>query len=178
MFEDLWNHRLANAAAQSQMLKSELAKTERQVEQLLDRILDAETATVVRAYEVRIRKLEEQKAALAEKITNCGRPLRSFDESLRTSLDFLSNPWKLWTSERLEDKRAVLKLTFGDRLAYVRNEGFRTPKLSLPFKVLADLSVGKSKMARPERFELPTSGFVGRRSIQLNYGRLFCESAT
>ena len=27
------------------------------------------------------------------------------------------------------------------------------------------------KMARPERFELPTSWFVARRSIQLSYGR-------
>ena len=33
-------------------------------------------------------------------------------------------------------------------------------------------------MARPERFELPTSGFVGRRSIQLNYGRTLFESVT
>ncbi len=30
-----------------------------------------------------------------------------------------------------------------------------------------------TKMARPERFELPTAWFVARYSIQLSYGRLF-----
>ena len=30
-------------------------------------------------------------------------------------------------------------------------------------------------MARPERFELPTSWFVAMRSIQLSYGRVYCE---
>ena len=116
-------------------------------------------------------QLEEQKIVLSEKVANCGRPLRGFDETLRTSLDFLASPWNLWASERLEDKRAVLKLTFADRLAYVRNEDFRTPNLSLPFKVLADLSADKSKMARPERFELPTPWFVAKYSIQMSYGR-------
>ena len=29
------------------------------------------------------------------------------------------------------------------------------------------------KLVRPERFELPTSWFVARRSIQLSYGRTF-----
>jgi len=58
-------------------------------------------------------------------------------------LNFLANPWNLWASERLEHKKAVLKLAFVDRLAYVRNEGFRTPDLALPLKVLADLEIFK-----------------------------------
>jgi site-specific DNA recombinase len=70
--------------------------------------------------------------------------LRSFDETLRTSLDFLAIPWNLWASERLEHEKAVLKLAFADRLAYVRNDGFRTPNLALPFKVLADLKAPKT----------------------------------
>src|SRR5690606_7332500 len=54
---------------------------------------------------------------------------------------------------------------------YVRNEGSRTPDLALPFKLLADLRSSESKLARPERFELPTTWFEARYSIQLSYGR-------
>jgi hypothetical protein len=32
-------------------------------------------------------------------------------------------------------------------------------------------------MARPERFELPTTWFVARYSIQLSYGRVFVKGA-
>ena len=43
------------------------------------------------------------------------------------------NPCYLWESDRIEDKRAVLKLTFAERLAYTRGEGFRTALTSSPF---------------------------------------------
>ncbi len=105
------------------------------------------------AYETRIHKLEEQKIIVSEKIANCGRPVRGFEETLRTSLNFLGNPLKLWVSERLEDKRAVLKLAFADKLAYVRKEGFRTPNLTLPFKALASFKMGEIEMARSKGFE-------------------------
>jgi site-specific DNA recombinase len=165
MVEDLWNHRLASEKASRTSLKTELAKVERDIERFLDRIAQAEPLSVITVYENRIRRLEERKIEISEKIANCGRPLRSFDETLRTSLDFLANPCNLWASDRLEHKKAVLKLAFANRLIYVRNEGFRTPDLALPFRVLADLRSPKSKLARPEGFEPPAPASGGQCSI-------------
>jgi site-specific DNA recombinase len=106
-----------------------------------------------------------RKIVLAEKIASTGRPVRSFDETVRTAFDFLASPWKLWSSERLEDKRTVLKLAFADRLTYVRNEGFRTPDFSLPFKALGHFNGEEIKMARPAGIEPATLGFGGQYSI-------------
>ncbi len=137
MFMDLWDHRLATGAERTKALKAELAKVKQQVEQFLDRIADASIPSVVAAYENRIKALEDRKIVLAENIAKTGRPVRSFDETVRTAFEFLASPCKLWASARLEDKRTVLKLAFTDRLVYVRNEGFRTPSFSLPFKALS-----------------------------------------
>ena len=171
MFKTLWSRRLVSQIEGKRTLEAERSTIERQVEQFLDRIADTDVPSIVATYEKRIRDLEERKIVLAERIANCGRALPDFDDALKTSLDFLRNPGNLWDSSRLEDKRAVLKLAFAGRLAYTRNEGFKTPDPSLPFKVLADFRGGKSGMARPERFELPTTRFEAEYSIQLSYGR-------
>jgi hypothetical protein len=99
---------LASSEVRRSSRQAQLAKVDRDVEQFLDRIANAQLPSVVTAYENRIRRLD-----------------------------------------RLEHKKAVLKLAFADRLTYVRNEGLRTPNLALPFKVLADLKSSESKMARP-----------------------------
>jgi site-specific DNA recombinase len=87
-----------------------VAKIEHDVEQFLDRIAHATVPSVTAPYENRIWQLEERRIELSEKTANCGRPLRSF---------VLTSPCNLWASERLEDKKKVLKLAFADRLAYV-----------------------------------------------------------
>ncbi len=156
MFEDLWNRRLTQAESQSKALSAQLVKVERQVAQFLERILDASVPSVVKAYEERVRKLEEEKLLIKERMANMSRPARSFDETLRTALEFIASPWKLWDSKRLEDQRTVLKLTFADQLRYARNKGFRTANLSLPFNVIGGFPGGESKLARPGGFEPPT----------------------
>jgi hypothetical protein len=79
-------------------LKAELAKIEPDAEQFLDGIAQAQLPSLIAAYENRIRRLEKWKLEINEKVANCGRPLRSFDETLKTSLDFLANPGNLWAS--------------------------------------------------------------------------------
>ena len=153
MFETLWQHWVAFQRERRRALQADQVNIERKIEQLLDRIMDADSSTLINAYEKRIQSLEQDKISMSEQIAACGQPVRGFDESFRTALTFLASPWKLWASEALEDKRAVLKLAFADRLAYVRNEGFRTAETTLPFKVLEGISQGKNKLAEREGFE-------------------------
>ncbi len=48
-------------------------------------------------------------------------------------------------------QRMVLRLAFSERIAYCRKEGYRTPKTSLLFKALRDLSFDESQMVLPGR---------------------------
>jgi site-specific DNA recombinase len=106
--------------------------------------------------------MEIEKSVLREKISQCGRPLVSFEDSYRTAFDFLENPIKLWESNKLEDKRAVLKLVFASRLSYHRKTGFRTVKTSIPFSLFNDLDDAdpdESEMVPRAGFEPATHGF-------------------
>ena len=59
-----------------------------------------------------------------------------------------SNPQKLWVSERMEDKKAVLRLVFTDKLSYCKDEGFRTAQTTFPITLLGQLDGNSSEMVR------------------------------
>ncbi len=60
MFKHAWNQRLIQSKDTMSKLRQDVKKAERQIDQLLDRIVDAENASVIRAYETKIAKLEKQ----------------------------------------------------------------------------------------------------------------------
>lgn len=153
IFRDLWDQRLAASASDKKHVAAEISQIDRKVEQLVERLLTAESETVIRVYENQIGKLESDKHVLAEKIAKCGSPLATYEDSFRTAMGFLSNPWNLWRSERIEDKRTVLKLAFDGHITYCRKEGFRTPQTALPFKALEQFCGEKREMAPPRGIE-------------------------
>lgn len=150
MFKDVWTQRMAQAETMLHGLKREAVQVDKKIENLLDRIVDTENPRVITAYEKRLSKLETDKLVLAEKQQNGVKPAHSFDDLFELATNFLANPWKLWESGQLTLKRTVLRLAFSERIAYCRNEGLRTPKTTLPFKVLEGLHRGKCEMAEPK----------------------------
>ena len=172
MFKRAWDMRLAQLAGTAQSLKGEVTRIEKQIEQLLDRIVDASTPSVVRAYEQRISKLEQEKILTQERMSNVGQPRHTLEESFEHALSFLSSPWNIWKNAGFAWKRTVLRLAFDAPVSYSRNQGLRTPEIAIPFKVLAGFPMPKCEMARRGRFELPTPRFVVWCSIQLSYRRL------
>lgn len=63
----------------------------------------------------------------------------TFEEKLEPALQLLASPWKLWESDQITLRRMVLKLAFTDRITYHRNQGARTTKITLLFKVLGNV---------------------------------------
>jgi site-specific DNA recombinase len=146
IFADIWDQRMGSAKTRAQSVKAELKKCESDIAALLDRVIEANSTTLIKAYEDRIQALELRKLELSENLARSGKPVQDFQTSFRTAIAFLANPHKLWVSERIDYRRIVLKLAFADRLRYARGEGFRTPEISLPFKLLGRLKVGEKGM--------------------------------
>ena len=156
MFNDIWNHRQSQTSEIRNEVKQNIIEIDKKITQLLDRLVDATTVSVIAAYENRIADLEKQKLIFIEKQQNIGNPKYTFDELFEHACNFLSNPYKLWASGQYNLKRMVLRLAFIERIHYCRKTGFRTPDLSLPFKVLASINSGKKEMVHRGEFESPT----------------------
>ena len=157
IFKGEWDKRLAQMQEIKKALRREILKLDNQIETLMDRIVDAQSDTTITAYERRIARLEKDKLLKAEKLAKPTASHRGFDEMFERALTFVASPWKLWESERLEDKRTVLKLAFEGRLAYCRKEGFRAPQASEPFRFLG-LCDHNQGMADRQGFE-PWKGY-------------------
>ena len=156
MFKKIWDHRINQLDSAAEAMKAQAEDLDKQISGYLDRILDASSPTIIKAYEQRINELEADKAALNEKTSQNAQKPKPFEDAFQTPMAFLANPWKLWASGDLKLRRMLMKMAFSSQPEYVRGEGFRTPNLALPFKALGDFCMGKCEMAHRGRFELPT----------------------
>ena len=164
LIEEAKEARLGNFQAIAENLRREKQLIEQKIEQLVDRIVAANSSIIISTYERQIKQLEERRIVIDEKIKKCGKVDENFGKVSRTFLKFLQKPHEYWASADLMKKRTVLKATFARPLAYHRKEGYRTPALSLPFSVLRDFSDSKSGLVEHNGVEPLTSSMPWKRS--------------
>jgi hypothetical protein len=158
MLCDAWDMRLAAAKNEKSALQKQFTDVERQIGNLLDRVVDASSPSVVSAYETRIEKLEREKIVLAERVVRTVPPKGRLEDCIELALRFLANPWYIYENGDYVMRQTVLRLAFQTPLRYGKNGVYRTPEFSLPFRYLAETFGEKCEMVPVERIELPTFG--------------------
>ena len=164
MFRDAWELRRHDSLQTTSRLKDEAQELQTRIDRVVDRLLEAETDTVVSAYETRIERMQHDKRLIENRIKNAGKPSASFEETFELAMRFLSNPWKIWDMGHLGLRRTVLRLAFLEPVTYCRKEGLRTLKTAIPFSMLAEFSAVKCGVVEPRGIEPLTSSLRTMRS--------------
>jgi hypothetical protein len=129
MFREAWDQRVAQGKAVQVQIKTMLTDLAKQVDQMLARVVAADSPAVIRAYEMKIAELETQKLALTEKLDKQSEPQHSFEELFELALWFLSNPWKLWSSGQFHFAAHRAQIGFpGGGAPTPERAGFQTSK--------------------------------------------------
>ncbi|MGO6990606.1 recombinase family protein [Rhizobium ruizarguesonis] len=153
MFTDAWKMRASEAIRDKSELENQVRGVEKQIQTLLERIIETASDTVIKAYEGKIEKLERQKLLLEEKVDRISPPTRKLDDFIEPALALLSSPWNIYENGNLPFKRAVLRLVFADPIRYSLKYGYRTANTTIPFKMLASISSVNGEMVRPRGVE-------------------------
>ena len=105
MFKSAWEQRVEQTQARAAHARKEIAKIEKQIDSLVDRIVESENDRVTKAYESRIAKMEREKIRLEEAAEKTAKPKHTFEELFELSMSFLSKPLKIWDSGDYSVKR-------------------------------------------------------------------------
>ncbi|MBY0427924.1 MAG: recombinase family protein [Alphaproteobacteria bacterium] len=153
---DMHREKYATFQRASQQREAKEMAMEAKLASLTDKLINTSNPSVEQAIEREIERLEKERRILEEHSRQSAVVDTSLEDALGTVFDFLGNPYGIWTSKDLEDKRLVLKLAFAKQLPYSMREGFGTALTSLPFNIISTLSASEKGMVGDVGFE-PTT---------------------
>ncbi|MDB2407011.1 recombinase family protein [Jannaschia sp.] len=146
MFKDAWNSRLELAQAEQDEWKRQVEAVDKSILELVDRMVETRNPTVIKAIESKIEKLEREKFALVEQVSQPLPNVGKFEECIELALTFLSRPWNIYKNGSYAVRQTVLRLAFSQPLSFTPEGVYGTPKTAIPFKVLGGLSSKKCEM--------------------------------
>ncbi|MEN9328655.1 MAG: hypothetical protein RI947_1463 [Candidatus Parcubacteria bacterium] len=153
IFIEAWEKNKTNYKQQSSRSTQELKELDIRTQNYFDRISKTKDDELIGLYEKEIKKLNEQKRKIH---LDSNTPLFSqsdFGTVVTVVLKTLEKPLQLWKSDDLQQKRNIIGMYFDDRVPYSHKEGFGTVDLSLPIRLISQLSDRKSASVEMPGFE-------------------------
>ena len=155
LMQEAWDQRTEIAKSEHGDLKTTLGTLERKTEKMMERLVATDDPTLITAYENQIRKLQEDKLVIEEKLQKQPPIQGSFEDTYRTAMEFLASPCNLWDNGDQDSRKLVLKLAFTDLIPFSRNGGYRTAPTSCIFSLLQGSNDNLLGMVRSRGLEPP-----------------------
>ncbi|MEM7746260.1 MAG: hypothetical protein AAF409_21410 [Pseudomonadota bacterium] len=95
MLSDLWEKRTGDLKARVQDDASQIRQIEKKIATVVGRTTEAEGPKLISAYENEIKRQQSRRVVLTENLEDMRTPARGFDETFRTTMAFLANPWRI-----------------------------------------------------------------------------------
>ncbi len=150
---DVYNRKMAERKEAGGVLKLKQKEIELQLAQATDKLIATSSLTVQAALETKIENLEAEKRELAADIKHREEHQIDFGTALAKVMQFMANPRDAWANGNLEQKKLVQRLVFARPVVIDPKEGVGTADLSLPFKMLKDISSGKNELVEAAGIE-------------------------
>lgn len=141
---DVYNRKVADRNEAGSLLKLRQKEIEAQLSQATDKLISASSPTVQVVLEKKIENLETKKRELIAELKQREEHQIDFGTALAKVMEFMANPHAVWLNGNLEQKKLVQRLVFARPVMFDPKEGIGTADLSLPFKMLKDISGGKN----------------------------------
>lgn len=143
---DVYNKKMKQVDSIAVDQDKELLGVEKQIISATGKLIATTSQTVIAALEKKIEELEIQKQQIQQSITKLRTHDIDFGTALNAVMNFMENPQDAWVRGDLRQKRLVQKLVFVRPIAMHPKTGIGTADLSLPFKLLKDISSGKNEL--------------------------------
>ena len=126
-----WDKRMLDVDTVRKERQKKINAVQKEIEECLETIQRCSNATVIKKLEEKVEALEAKKMRLGERVSKPKKEY-NFSEAVDQVFDFLKDPYFVWHTGDLKQKRLLLRLIFEEPLLYDRNTGFGTAKFSLP----------------------------------------------
>jgi len=131
----LWSKKIGDVEAIRRKRNARLAEVKKDIKDYCNLIKTTKSNTVRRTYEERIEELEMEQLRLGEKQQQTSTRNYEFEPALNKVIEFIKDPFLMWTTGDLAQQRLVLRMVFDELLVYDHKKGFYTATFSLPIEL-------------------------------------------